>query len=60
MRERFIHPITTIVFVVAVTALAVPQRALAAPFPGTLSWGLRTTIPHAVSGAAGGVIGDHL
>ena len=37
-----------------------PERLVAAPFPGTLAWELRTDIPGGVEAAAGGVIGDKL
>jgi len=37
-----------------------PDVALAAPFPGTLSWASRADIPGGVTGAAGGVVADQL
>src|SRR5262249_36300097 len=47
---------------VSVLAITVGHAgiAFAAPFPGTLSWELRSDVPGGVAGAAGGVIGNRL
>src|ERR1700686_2962791 len=46
---------------VVVTVVSVrPDIALAAPFPGTLSWEMRADISGGVAGAAGGVVTDRL
>ena len=47
---------TIVVGLLLATSLASPERASAAPFPGTLTWELRADLPGGVAGAAGGVV----
>ena len=47
---------TIVVGLVLTAVLGSPERAIAAPFPGTLAWELRADLPTGAYGAAGGVI----